>query len=223
MSPPAPGLPSGSGILSGWLAVCGLKQEAKIWGGPAAVGGGDSRALDTALERAIAAGRPRGLVSFGLAGALEPRLAVGKAVVGAEVVMGERRWPCDPDTAAALASRFDTRLRTVVGSDRVIATAAAKQALARQGAVVDMESHVAARVAGRHDLPLVVLRVVSDGAGDILPPAAVAGFRADGGIDVGAVLLALARDPRQLPGLMKMGKNSGVAFRRLREVVGRLG
>ena len=215
--------PSSSGLLSGWLAVCGLKQEAKIWGGQAVVGGGDSRELDKTLERTIAAGRPQGLVSFGLAGALEPRLAVGKAVVGGEVVLGERRWLCDPDTAAALAARFDTKLRIVVAADQVIDTVAAKQALAHQGAVVDMESHVAARVAERHNLPFVVLRVVSDGAGDVLPPAAVAGFRADGGIDVGAVVLALARDPRQLLGLMKMGRNSGVAFRRLRGVVvGRL-
>jgi hypothetical protein len=98
-----------------------------------------------------------------------------------------------------------------------------KAALGARAAAVDMESQVAAAAAERHGLRLAVLRVVSDAAGHSLPPAAIAGFREDGGIDVAAVIAALARDPRQLPALLETGRNSSLAFGRLRAVRARLG
>jgi len=209
-------------LLSGWLAVCGLKREAQIWGGPAVVGGGRSERLAGLIEAAIAETRPRGLVSFGLAGALAADLEVGDALIAGAVVTDRERWDCDHPVSDALAAVLGLPIVDVFGSDQVIAGLEAKQALNRLGAAVDMESQVASRAAARHGLPLVVLRVISDAADDVLPPAAMAGFRDDGGIDVLAVISALARDPRQLPDLMKMGRNSGQAFKRLKEVRGQL-
>jgi len=210
-------------LLSGWLAVCGLKREAQIWGGPAVVGGGRADRLDGLIEAAITEARPPGLVSFGLAGALAADLSVGGALVGRSVVTDQERWDCDIAVSQALASALDLPTVDVFGSDQVVAGLEAKRALNRLAAAVDMESQVAARVAARHGLPLVVLRVISDAADDILPPAAMAGFREDGGIDVLAVVAALARDPRQLPALIHTGRNSGLAFRRLKDVRARLG
>ncbi len=208
--------PPAASLLSGWLAVCGLQREAKLWGGRAVVGGGQSDQLARRLETAIMEGRPPGLVSFGLAGALAADLNVGDALIAGSVVTDRERWDCDQAVSKTLAAALGLPIVDLFGSDQVIAGLEAKRALNRLGAAVDMESQAAARVAGRHGLPLVVLRVISDAADDVLPPAAVAGFREDGGIDVLAVIAALARDPRQLPDLMKMGRNSGVAFGRLR-------
>jgi len=53
---------------------------------------------------------------------------------------------------------------------------------------------------------------VSDAAGHSLPRAASAGFRTDGGVDVGAVLLALAMRPWELPALIRLGNDSAKAF-----------
>ena len=89
-----------------------------------------------------------------------------------------------------------------------------------------MESHIAARVAARHDLPFAVVRVISDGASEVLPPAALIGMRPDGGMALGAVLASLARHPTQLPALIRTGLHAGRAFtelRRVHDVLGCLG
>ncbi len=99
----------------------------------------------------------------------------------------------------------------------MLADASAKRtARAATGAIaVDMESHIAAAVAVRHGLPFAVARVVSDGADRSLPKAAQAGMAADGSMDIAAVLRALARDPRQLPALIRVGREAETAFRAL--------
>jgi hypothetical protein len=117
---------------------------------------------------------------------------------------------------------------TIVGSDTIIATAAQKQVLhAETGALaVDMESHIAARVAARHNLPFAIVRVISDSANEALPPAALVGMRPDGSMALGAVLASLARNPAQLPALIRTGIHAGRAFselRRVSDVLGRLG
>ncbi|MDR4306209.1 hypothetical protein IHQ68_06205 [Chelatococcus sambhunathii] len=105
----------------------------------------------------------------------------------------------------------------MVGVDGIVATAAEKAALrARTGAAaVDMESHIAERVARRHGLPFAVVRAVSDDARRSLPPAALVGMRPDGGVDLGAVLRSLAKDPAQLPALIATGRDAEKAFRAL--------
>ena len=112
----------------------------------------------------------------------------------------------------------------------MVVDAAGKAALhASTGALaVDMESHVAAAFAAAHGLPFAALRVISDGADRALPRAAQAGMKPDGGMDVLAVLKALARDPRQLPALIRTGLEAEVAFRQLKllnchDLLGRLG
>ena len=129
----------------------------------------------------------------------------------------------------ALASLFqDAHLGTIVGSGAIVATAAEKQALhAETGALaVDMESHIAARVAARQNLPFAIIRAISDGANEALPSAALVGMKPDGSMALGTVLASLARNPTQLPALIRTGLHAGRAFAELRRVsdaLGRLG
>jgi hypothetical protein len=110
----------------------------------------------------------------------------------------------------------------------MIATVTEKQALHTEtGALaVDMESHIAARVAARHDLPFAIIRVISDSANEALPPAALVGMKPDGSMALGAVLASLARNPSQLPALIRTGLHAGRGFselRRVGDVLGSLG
>ena len=113
----------------------------------------------------------------------------------------------------------------MTGQDRIAATVEDKRALLRRtGAIaVDMESHVAARVAARHQLPFAAIRIISDTAGEALPPAALVGMASDGGMALGAVLISLARRPAQLPALIRTGRNAGIALRELARVYDMLG
>ncbi len=209
------------------VAVCGLKREARIVGGPgivAVAGGGNSAALARQVESAAAG--CAGLISIGVAGALDPTLAIGEAVVASAVVAGGAPAPTNAAWTQRLAKSLgDARVGTIASSDTIIAEANDKAALhAASGAIaVDMESHIVAGVAERLGLPFAALRFISDAAADSMPPAALVAMKSDGGVVIGAVLGSLARDPRQLPALMRLGRDADVAFRALRRGRGLLG
>jgi hypothetical protein len=69
---------------------------------------------------------------------------------------------------------------------------------------VDMESHIAARIAAAHGVPFAACRVIIDPAERTLPPAALVGMRADGGADVRAVMASLLRQPKQVLALLRV-------------------
>ena len=209
------------------LIACGLQREARIIARPGVTviaGGGDAVRLEAALEAAVAAG-VNAVLSSGLAGALDPALKAGDVVVG-DLLPGEGR-------AAGLQTWLAEQLPqavsgSVIGVESIIATVAEKRDLyARTGAIaVDMESHIAARVAARHGLPFAIVRTISDAADQALPPAALVGMKPDGGMALGAVLASLARNPVQLPALIATGRGAGKAFAalgRLYDVLGRSG
>ena len=203
------------------LVVTGLLGEARIAAGAGVrtvSGGGRTPLLVERIEAALADGSVRAVLSFGVAGALLAGLPVGEVLVAAVVRDGRARLYADPAWTARLAALTGARPADLAGVDEAAATHDAKAALRlRTGAVaVDMESHAAARAAAARGLPFAALRVVSDLASDSLPPAAVAGMRADGGTDVPAVLRGLARDPRQLPALVRTARDAAAALRALR-------
>jgi len=196
------------------IVACGLQREARIVaraGGDIVpvVGGGDAARLEAALEAAAGGGGI--ILSCGIAGALVPGLEPGDVVIHGDGAL-----------VARLARALPHAHRgAIAGSDTIAATVAQKRALAdRTGALaVDMESHVAARVARRHGLRFAALRVISDRATDDLPPAALVGMRPDGGMALGAVLASLARNPAQLPALIRTGRQADRAFRSLSQAV----
>jgi hopanoid-associated phosphorylase len=200
------------------LAATGLLREARILASPGlevVPGGGNAARLEAALDR-LAPGA-RGIISIGIAGALAPGLRPGDWVV-AEAVLGDGTIATEAAWAARLAAALpNARRGTMLGRDAMAAEAAEKAALhqATGALTVDMESHVAARVARRHGLPLAAARVVSDAAGRTLPPAARLGMRPDGGMDLPAVLRALLASPGQFPALVRTGWEAERAFRAL--------
>ena len=195
------------------LAATGLRREARIIARPGLVtaiaGGGDAARLETGLE--ARAGTARAVLSIGLGGALVDGLAPGDWVIGG----GGRAGAAWRERLHALLP--GARIGPVHADGMMIADAAAKRALhAATGAIaVDMESHVAGRVAARHGLPFAILRVISDGVDHGLPPAAQAGMRPDGGMAIGAVLASLARHPGQLAALLRTARDAERGFRSL--------
>ncbi|MBV9703856.1 MAG: phosphorylase [Methylobacteriaceae bacterium] len=211
------------------IAAVGLRREARLAADrvvTAITGGGDSRKLADALDAGVKAGAS-GIISFGVAGGVAPHLEPG-AVVVARGVLTEDGTRVETDTTwrASLIARLGGAIEDdLLGVDHVAAEAAAKAAFHRLtgAAALDMESHVAAAVAKRHDVPFAVVRVVADAASRTLPHAAVVGMGSDGRIEFAAVLRSLARSPHQLPGLIRIAKDSAVAFAALGRVRALLG
>ncbi len=181
-------------------------------------GGGDTKRLTTLVEDAIRGG-VSALISFGIAGGLEPGLKPGTVLIAAIVHDGATPMTADPAWVADLAGALpQARLAEVAGVDEAVCDVRSKAELrARTGAqAVDMESHIVGRLAIRHRLPFAALRVVSDPAERTLPPAALAGMAADGTTDIGAVLVSLGREPRQLPDLIRTALDFRAALDGLR-------
>ena len=134
------------------LAVSGLKAEARIARHPGLVtlvGGGDPARLAVLLQGALGRGA-RAVVSFGIAGGLAPGLRPGTVLLAASVHDGRERVATDRDWLRRLAGALpDAQIVDLAGVDRMVAGADAKRALHRDtgAAAVDMESHVAARLA----------------------------------------------------------------------------
>ena len=201
------------------LAVTGLAKEAKIVGTAgviAVAGGGDADGLMAKLSALH--GDIRGVLSIGLAGALSPRLNVGEVVIADQIMTGAEQWDCHAGWAERLKSRLPYAHRgALFGSDVIIENPETKSGLHKTtGALaVDMESQVAARFAHQRNLPLAGLRVISDDASHVLPPAALVAMKPDGGIAIGRVLLSLLKKPAQIPALVHTARTSNKAFEQL--------
>lgn len=204
--------------------VVGMAAEARIarrTGWAVAIGGGTAEGAEPAALRLISNGA-RALVSFGLAGGLDPSLRPGALIVPSAVIDGSRRYATDPDLSRALGGMTSHLL---FGAGMMVACAADKQRLHRQlgAAATDMESAVVARIASRHAIPFAILRAICDPADRALPPAALAALDAGGAIAIGRVLASIVAHPSQLPALLMLAAHAAAARRsllaRVRQIV----
>ncbi|VVE54745.1 5'-methylthioadenosine/S-adenosylhomocysteine nucleosidase [Pandoraea pneumonica] len=204
------------------IVVTGMPFEARIARGDGVrVVCAQNHTLAGELEAAIAQGA-RGLVSFGTAGGLIPGLKPGQWVIAHKVLDmpdNAREYVSAIAWADALRRAMPGALRAdLAGVTAPVVTADDKAALCRDSgaAAADMESHIVARVAAAHGLPFVVARVVIDPAERTLPPAALAGMRPDGSVNLFGVLGSLVKNPLQLPALLRVGKDAGHAKQAMR-------
>ena len=188
------------------IVVVGLAFEARIAAdcGLQVICSGDGRNLTTNLRRAIATGCS-GLLSFGVAGGLDPALRPGTCVVASGIVGDgllletDRRW-----SQKLLEGMPGAVHGLLAGAISPVRTPADKRALNLDtGAVaVDTESHMVADAAANHGLPMAAIRVIADPAHRGLPETALRAVRADGTTDVRAVLRSVMRRPHELPSLL---------------------
>jgi hypothetical protein len=198
------------GIVTGLALEAWIARRAGGLTGVAAPG-----VAENAAEALVARGAAA-LVSFGIAGGLDPRLATGAIVIGRAVAAGaQERVLGDAAWAERLGARLPgASLGMIHGcSDPLGAIEEKSSAFTTTGALaVDMESHTVAGVAARHGLPFVALRVVADPAGVALPDAALAGFTAGSGVAPGGVLASLAHHPGQIGALIAVAGRTATAL-----------
>ena len=218
--------------------VCGMVSEVQALGrwandpriGVAVSGARPGRA--EAEARRLVAGGCRALLSWGVAGGLDPALAPGDLVLPAEVVAEDGgRLPLSHTVIA----RLDRAIRTaemprpsrgmrepgaILGLDRMVLTVAEKADLyERTGAVaVDMESHRVALVAAAAGLPALSVRVIGDPAGRALPALAARALGEDGRPRIGPVVMGLLRRPGDLGALLRVKRDTDAALARLAAV-----
>jgi hopanoid-associated phosphorylase len=208
-------------------AVAGFRAEARCLRGLSigvACSGGSAERARSEAERLIAEGAAA-LVSFGLAGGLAPGLRPGDLLLP-EIVRsaGSQSWPVDPvwhERVHARLAALEPKAGTVVGSERVVATASDKRALfeAVGALAVDMESHGVAAVASEAGIPFLVLRAIADPADQVVPQVAREALRPDGAIRIRATFGGLLRQPGELIALVRLGRDAAAALTTLRRAV----
>jgi len=207
------------------LIVTGLAQEARIAAGPGMTvicSSSDPQQL-RALLTVFDPSTIRGVISFGVAGGLDPSLKSGDVVVATEVMAGDARWLAGVALNEELIASVALGRRRVIrgglaGVEEVIVAQAGKAALRSEtgAAAVDMESHIAAAYAAEAGLPFAALRVISDPATRALPALAKAAIKPNGDIDLRKVLRGVARNPTTLRALVSTGIDFNRALRSLR-------
>lgn len=197
--------------------VTGMLAEARLLDGlgyHVVAGGGHAEATRRKTEDLIAAGATS-LLSFGIAGALDPALQPGDLVIADAVELADgRRISCDAAWRQRVLEKSEAVGGLIAGRSIAAATSAEKSTLFRtsNAVAVDMESHHVAEIASRHGLPFLVIRAVADTAHDTVPPAALVGLNEEGRPAIGAVLLSLLTKPWQLPGLIRVALRSRTAM-----------
>jgi adenosylhomocysteine nucleosidase len=165
------------------------------------------------------------LVSWGMAGGLDPALAAGTLILPTEVIALngagiETSRPWRERLSAAVASRLAAVPGRLVTSTRAVGSVADKAALFREtgAAAVDMESLAVAQVAMSRHLPFLAVRVIVDSAGDALPRAVTAAADAAGHLRLWRLLGALTLAPGDLVHLIRLARRYRAAGRSLAAV-----
>lgn len=206
-------------------ALCGFAAEARLarrFGLIAFATGGD--AVRGRVLAAQAAETADGLISFGIAGGLAPRLATGTLLLPRMVIAdNDERLTADAGLhgsilAALAAAGLHAETGDLLARETIVATKQAKAAQHAQfGALaVDLESQHAARAAQAVGKPFLVLRAIADPASRGLPPAALAGLHPSGHAAPGRVLASLLRQPGQIPDLIATAYDTKRALAALR-------
>jgi adenosylhomocysteine nucleosidase len=197
--------------------LVGFAAEAKVArlsGWQVAIGGGTTEGAARTAQRLIDAGAT-GIVSFGLAGGLDPTLRAGTVIVAESVAAYGRMWPTDCILNTRLGG---TTGHLCLGLDRAVASADEKLRLKREtgASLVDMESGAVAMVAAAARVPFAVLRAICDPADRALPPAALVALDTAGRIAAARLAMSVLASPGQVMALFGLARDAAAARRALR-------
>ena len=167
--------------------------------------------LRAALLPRIDVGGAGAIILAGLAGALDPSLAVG------DVIVDER------STSEVLPDLPRRRIHT---AKQMICTAAEKSELFRSSggaAAVDMEADAVFTFAAERKLPCLHIRAISDAADHAIDPAVFRLTDSSGNVRPTALARELIRKPSLVAELVRLQSRSKLALRNLCEALNQLG
>ena len=196
--------------------VVGMQAEsAMLRPGPMIGCSGGRPAKAEELARYLLGAGAEGLVSYGVAGGLDPSLSPGDLVIGASVDLGGASLQADEAWARRLHNALPkSRLGIVCSAQDAVLTAAAKAALHAEsgGLTIDLESGAVAEACAAAGKPFAVIRAVADPAGRAIPEFALKGLDETGRTRALPVILGLLGQPLSLPALLGLARDNRAAL-----------
>ncbi len=180
-------------------------------------------AAESAAKRLVQAG-VTALVSWGMAGGLDPALPAGTICVPHLVIAPDgasfatdHHW-CELTTAAIAARRGVVNGKLFCSSTAIEDVRGKATAFEKTGAVVvDMESAAVAKVAALYALPFLAVRVIVDTAADHLPDSVVAAT-GSAGLRLSRLAAGILKSPGELAPLLRLATRYRTAMRALTAV-----
>lgn len=199
--------------------VCGLESEAvlarRIPNSTVVCAAAQPAKARRYVQELVDKGATR-LMSFGIAGALEPGLPIGSMIIGTYVQSVAGKWMCDSNWINDLIRKLPrAHSGGVWGSEFLVPTAKDKRALYEKSRclIVDMESQCMAEIAATFKLPIAVIRTVCDSSSMDVPPLVMDAIADDGSINIAKALGSIIRNPTQIPALVHVSKGTGEALK----------
>ncbi|HEX4052627.1 MAG TPA: hypothetical protein VHX86_00035 [Tepidisphaeraceae bacterium] len=155
-----------------------------------------------------------GVILAGLAGALDPTLKVG------DIVIDRNPAPNSP-SPSTLGEDLGIRYGKIFTSEHLAATVAEKRRLFQETGclAVDMEGAIVRAAAESAGLPMLNIRAISDPADQALPERMMRWVDEVGQPRPTAVAAELAIHPFQIPALIRLGRQSRLAARKMAQAV----
>lgn len=152
---------------------------------------------------------PAEILGAGVAGALSPELSAGELVASRQIYDASGPAPAPDERLLSRAlSGAGVRSATLLTVAKPALSPSEKAVLATSidggAAAVDMESAVWAREAAAHGIPYVVIRAISDEAGERLPRYLSTCMDEDGSIRRSKVVARALAHPGSIPELLRM-------------------
>jgi adenosylhomocysteine nucleosidase len=181
-----------------------------------------------AARRLVEAGA-HGLVSWGCAAALSPRMKSGDLCLPLQIVDEQtRHWPAaeawHQRAQRALLDTGAVCTEPLVSAEGLAVSTADKRKLAAaSGAVaVDMESAAVAAVASECDVPFIAVRAIADPADIALPGTIVRATDATGAVRRTTLLGGLLSHPGEIGAVVRLAWQFRAALRTLTRAAARM-
>ncbi len=173
--------------------------------------------FDVQVVSCLKAARADTVLSSGLAGSLNPKYGVLSIVAPRRV--GGLRGATGTNISKVLLELAGNKganlIDALITTDHIIDTPEEKAHLSQFADAVDMESLHIVRQFEYQQIPVVVIRAISDGSEEEMPIDFEQCLTADGSIKVMPLLKGLMREPAKIPALIRFGRQSRVATERL--------
>jgi adenosylhomocysteine nucleosidase len=162
-------------------------------------------------------------ISSGLAGSLDTALKPGDVVVAHTTETLDQSSQATSDAALFdLAVTSGAKpVNVSLTSEKIVATAQAKEDLSQKGSIVEMESTYILAAEARRNVPAVVVRAISDAADEDMPVDFSRVLDLHGHLKMGGLLKEVGLSPYRIPLLIQFGRQSRAAGKSLADFLDR--